>query len=190
VVGGAVGEHVERVGDHRVERAERVAHPARRPREVDDERAAARARHAARQRGARELGPGHAPHVLGDPGRLALEHGARGLGRHVARREPGAAGGEHELGRVPPRVAPGEELAHDGRPLVGHERARGRGAAARGGPRRGGLARGVVALAARAGVGDGEDGDAHRWAEGRSFAALGAAAGAPRAPAVTCGSSA
>ena len=35
---------------------------------------------------------------LGDPGRLALQHGARRLRRHVSRREPGPARREHELG--------------------------------------------------------------------------------------------
>ena len=38
---------------------------------------------------------------LGDAGRLAVDHGAGRLGRHVARREPRAARREHELRALP-----------------------------------------------------------------------------------------
>ena len=38
------------------------------------------------------------PQRLGDPGRLALQHGSRRLRRDVARREPGAAGRQHDVG--------------------------------------------------------------------------------------------
>ena len=59
---------------------------------------------------------------LGDARRFALDHGARRLGRDVARAEAGAAGGEHEIRRV--AVAPREELRRDRRHVVRHERAR------------------------------------------------------------------
>ena len=60
-----------------------------------------------------------------------------------------AAGGEHEIGDV--AVAPGEELAHDGHDVVGHdERARATVAAVRRDPGGGGVARAVGPLAARA----------------------------------------
>ena len=40
------------------------------------------------------------PNALGDARGFALEHGARGFGRDVARGQAGAAGGQHQVGRA------------------------------------------------------------------------------------------
>ena len=108
--------------DDRIERGEPVAHAAGGSGEVDDERSRANAGEAARQRRAREARHRQHANPLGDPRRLALDHGARGFGRDVARGEAGAAGGEHEIGGV--AIAPGDELRDDGGDVVGDEGAR------------------------------------------------------------------
>ena len=58
------------------------------------------------------------PERLRDARGLPLEHVARGLGRHVPRREPGAAGREHEprRRRASSRIARGDLVA-----LVGND---------------------------------------------------------------------
>ena len=75
-----------------------VAAAAGRTGQVDDEGAPDHARDPARKEAVRRLGDRIGAEGLRDPGSLALQHGARRLGRHVARCEPRAAGREHELG--------------------------------------------------------------------------------------------
>ena len=67
------------------------------PGQVEDQRAAADHGDLARQdRGRHEL-QADAAHLLAEARHLAIGHGERGLGRHVARRRAGAAGGDHEV---------------------------------------------------------------------------------------------
>ena len=90
------------------------------------------------------------------PGASLSSDGAGGFGGDVTRGEAGAAGGEDEVGGV--GVGPGGERGGDAAGLVGDELARGERVAALLAPGRDRVARGVGALAAMAGVGDGEDG--------------------------------
>ena len=55
----------------------------------------------ARERRPGKRGPGAHPDRLGDARRLPLEHRPGGLGGHVARGQPGAAGGDDQIGHVP-----------------------------------------------------------------------------------------
>src|SRR6185437_483982 len=148
-----------RVIDYRLYRREPVAHSTRGSRQIDDERARAHAGQSARQRGARKARQRQHPYSLGDSLRLALDRDARRLGGHVARREPGAAGGEHHIGGV--AIAPGNELAHDRRGIVRDERPRRKLGAARRAPGGDRVAGGVVAETARASVAYGENCDSH-----------------------------
>ena len=88
-------------------------------REIDEERPPAGARGGAREDRGGHFGKGLHAHDFAEAGQLALQHGARGLGRDVTRRRAGAAGGKHEgavLG-----VAQPAERGFDFRPLVGDE---------------------------------------------------------------------
>ena len=87
------------MAERRPEDGVAVAAAAGRAGQVDDERATEDAGGAAREEPVRRLRDRVRPERLGDPRRLALEHGARRLGRHVARREPRAAGRQHERRR-------------------------------------------------------------------------------------------
>ena len=151
-------DEIHRVLDQVVEHRQPVAHAAGAAGQVDDQRAAADAGRAARERGARKPRVDRHPERLGDAGGLLVEHGAGGFGGDVARGEAGAAGGEDEIGEV--GVGPGGEGGGDPDGLVGDEGAVGEDEAVRRGPGGDGVARGVGPLAAVAGVGDGEDGDA------------------------------
>ena len=64
--------------------------------EVDDKRAAAHAGGGAGEDGGLHLRIALQPHDLAEAGQLLIQHGARGLGRHIARRRAGPAGGEDE----------------------------------------------------------------------------------------------
>jgi hypothetical protein len=122
MVGGLVAHDGARVVDDGIERLQGIAHAAGAAGQVDDERAPAHARRAAGQRRARKTRQAQEPDPLGDPGRLALEHRARRFGSDVARRQSGAAGRQHDVGRV--GVAPAREARGDRPGLVRHHRAR------------------------------------------------------------------
>ena len=147
---------LHRVLDETVQHGQTVADAAGAAGEVDDEGARADAGGTAGERGAREAGVDCHPERLRDAGRLLVEHGTRGLGRDVARREAGAAGGEDEVGPV--RVGPGSEDGRDSDGIVGHQVAPGEIIAVLRRPGGDRVARGIGAIAAGAGVGDGEDG--------------------------------
>ena len=79
--------------------APRSRHGSRRANRGGSRRAPGRrAGDAAREQAVRRLRDRVGAERLGDPRRLALEHGARRLGRDVARGETGAAGRQHDCG--------------------------------------------------------------------------------------------
>ncbi len=65
--------------------------------QVDDQRLAADHRHLPRQDRRRHEAQRDLAHLFAEAGHFLVGHGQRGLGRHVARRRAGAAGGEHEV---------------------------------------------------------------------------------------------
>ena len=123
--GGAVveraGERLERVGERRLERRQRLERGARAAGHVDDEAPADHADDAARQVGHRRLRSAGGANRLGQAGHLVVDHRQRRLGRDVARREPRPAGADDE--RVVGRAVAQGTL--DQQPLV-RDRRRGR----------------------------------------------------------------
>ncbi len=102
-----------------------------------------------------EFRVGSKPDRLGDAGRFLLQHHARGLRRHVARGEAGAAGGEDEVDGT--AIGPSQQHRHDGRGFVGHEGALRHRVALAAGPRRNRVTRAIGALAPCPGVAHGQD---------------------------------
>jgi hypothetical protein len=84
--GVACGQALQRLGD-RLGLA----------RQVDDQRPAADHRHLARQDGRGHEGQADLAHLLAEARHHLVRHRQRGLGRHVARRRAGAAGGQHQV---------------------------------------------------------------------------------------------
>ena len=84
------------MAERRSEDGVAVAAAAGRAGQVDDERAAEDAGGPAREKPVRRLCDRVRAERLGDPRRLALEHGARRLGCHVARRNPRPARCQNE----------------------------------------------------------------------------------------------
>ncbi len=141
--------------------------------QVDDQRAPGDPRDPAREHPHRRVRQRRGPQRLGEPRRLALDHGARRLRRHVVGREAGAAGREDERDAVAD-VAAQHRL--DRREVVGHDLSCDDLAAGLGRESCELRAGGVVALAARERRGDREDGGLHG---SRAYATAGAAT--PRA---------
>ena len=92
--------------ESRLQHREAVAAAARRAGKIDDERASVHAGDAAREQRVRRLRDRVGADRFRDPGRFAVDHRARRLRRHVARRDAGAAGREDEC-----RVSASEAIA-------------------------------------------------------------------------------
>src|SRR2546422_1527363 len=89
----AAGEEVERVGGDRRQHVEALDRAARRSREVADQGLPPRAGDAAGEHAeAATVAVAHAANRLGNTGRFALDHGARALGREIARAETSPTG--------------------------------------------------------------------------------------------------
>jgi len=129
--------------------------------QIDDQRAAPDAGHRAAEHGMRRHAAALAAHRLGQAGRLPFDDRARGLRRHIARCEAGAAGRQDQIERqlIGAPTQPGRDLGR----FIGHDA--GYGDLCIGPMRAHGLRQSRAAqigpLAARAAVTDGEDADAY-----------------------------
>src|SRR5438552_3752211 len=97
---GVAVQELDRVaedGNHRLERLRRAVHA---PRHVEDERLSPYARDAARERRHRRARFSGAAHQLADSRHLVVDEQRGRLWGDVARAEPGAARGDHEVGTV------------------------------------------------------------------------------------------
>src|SRR3954454_21193114 len=93
----SAAQQIERVGEGGGDRAARLVDAARAARKVADERPAPDARHAAGEHPVGRVVTGGVAHGLCDPGCLSLDYVASCLGRHVAGRDAGAAGGQDQV---------------------------------------------------------------------------------------------
>src|SRR3954470_23889971 len=104
VLGHGASENADGMLDDWIQGSQCIANAVRGAGEIHNQGFATGAAHSSRERGGGKAREVKCPQSFSDPWRLALEHDARRLGRHVARTEPGAAGGEHEIRLV--RVRP------------------------------------------------------------------------------------
>src|SRR5207245_2798854 len=88
---------VETTGNRREYRVQADVDRRRTPRQIDDQAMPARAGKLARENGGRHMLQADAAHQLTEPFELPRDHHSRSLRRQIARRRPGAAGGQHEV---------------------------------------------------------------------------------------------
>src|SRR6056297_1017847 len=158
IAGRLARQHVQRVRQDRHQSLERLLRSGRAAGKVHDQRAASDPYDTAREHRERRRPRSLGAHPLRHAGHVAIDDVARRLGRPVARSQPGASAGQHQVG--PFRVGPEAQLRADPRLLVGNQvvvdldvRTSRENLADR-------LHGGIVPCAGRATVADGEDGGA------------------------------